>query len=135
MSDHDHNARHDAAKSTAPSGSAYADSDKRGKAAVGAHGVPTERMPAPEGFNSQVLDPADLTTAEQETVDTLYAELKPQAIAGAREYVTARTPVPLQAAMAAKIDVDFPPPPEADATRAQSGSYAAGQATKHGHGR
>ena len=57
-----------------------------------------------------------LTVAEQEQLDTLYAELKPMAVSGAREYVMARTPVRLQEGMEAKIAVDFPPPepPPAD---------------------
>ena len=43
----------------------------------------------------------------------MYALLKPEAIAEARKYVQVRTPPRLQEAMTAKIDADFPPPPEA----------------------
>jgi hypothetical protein len=52
-----------------------------------------------------------LTTAEQETCDALYEELKPQATAAARDYVLNRTPVLYQEAMTAKIDADWPVPP------------------------
>ena len=51
-----------------------------------------------------------MTDADTETVNNLYLELKPIAIAGAREYVLARTPVHLNAAMQDLIAADFPPP-------------------------
>lgn len=60
-----------------------------------------------------VVEPRVLTPAEQETVDNLYMELKPQATKAARDYVLARTPPQFQEAMGMKIDADFPPPPEA----------------------
>jgi hypothetical protein len=67
--------------------------------------------PAPYPAFSQPAPAAHvLTPAEQEQCDALYEELKPQAISTARGFVLARTPVPLQEAMNAKIDADFPPP-------------------------
>lgn len=60
-----------------------------------------------------VAEPKVLTPAEQETVDNLYLELKPEALAAARNYVMSRTPAQFQEAMKAKVDADFPPPPEA----------------------
>lgn len=54
-----------------------------------------------------------ITPEEQATCDALYVTLKPEATAEARKYVLVRTPSRLQEAMGAKIDADFPPPPEA----------------------
>ena len=57
----------------------------------------------------------DLTADDQQKVDQLYEELKPQATMEARNYVLARTPQLYQEAMVAKIEADWPvPPPEAD---------------------
>jgi len=50
------------------------------------------------------------TPEEQAEVDRIYETLKPEAVAAARSYVLARTPVNLQVAMEAKIAADFPPP-------------------------
>ena len=59
-----------------------------------------------------------LTPVEQEQLDTLYAQLKPEATAGARAYVLNRTPVVLQVDMTAKIDADWPLPPVTQAAAA-----------------
>ena len=57
-----------------------------------------------------VVEPRVLTPEEQEQVDTLYEDLKPEATETARNYVLSRTPANLQEAMAAKIEADWPAP-------------------------
>ena len=61
-----------------------------------------------------VVEPRVLTADEQAEVDTLYAELKPEATVEARHFVLTRTPAKYQEAMTAKIEADWPvaPPPE-----------------------
>jgi hypothetical protein len=81
---------------------------------------PVGKTAYPAAAQAEPMAAPPLTAAEQETLDMLYAELKPMAISGAREYVLARTPVYLNAAMQDKINADFPPPPEADAAVAAS---------------
>jgi hypothetical protein len=54
--------------------------------------------------------PRELTPAEQEGVQTLYDELKPQATDAARNFVLARTKAEWQEAMSALIDADWPLP-------------------------
>lgn len=53
-----------------------------------------------------------LSAADQAQLDALYIELKPQATETARNYVLSRTPAAWQEDMAAKIEADWPAPPD-----------------------
>jgi hypothetical protein len=54
-----------------------------------------------------------LTPEETAAADLLYDELKPMAVASARDYVLARTPARYQEYMTTKIEADWPAPPVA----------------------
>lgn len=58
----------------------------------------------------------DPAAAEQAAADELYDSLKPMADTAGRDYMVARIPPAQMPLVQAKLDADFPPPPEAAPT-------------------